>query len=214
MRKPDTDFEKHCNEEPSEFLNFGVYSRRRGGRTKQTCSASGSKSGLHESPTPEANRRKPPVETRSAALRGNETRHKSYLLSQLRFGHAWTKVEAKKLWLSQDEKCECGAGETIVHRLVDCLQPVERRSELRAKIGDSFNSVARMLGGWQRNAQSKLIQYSGRLIELYGGPGQKSWDYSAFGQITGLWPWKLQALRNLKNLKIKRVLSILKGNIY
>jgi hypothetical protein len=27
----------------------------------------------------------------------------------------------------------------------------------------------------------------------YGGLGQKSWDYSAFGQITGLWPCKLQA---------------------
>jgi hypothetical protein len=22
----------------------------------------------------------------------------------------------------------------------------------------------------------------------YGGPGQKSWDYSAFGQNTALWP--------------------------
>jgi hypothetical protein len=27
---------------------------------------------------------------------------------------------------------------------------------------------------------------------LYGGPGQKSPDYSAFGQITGLRPCKLQ----------------------
>jgi hypothetical protein len=28
----------------------------------------------------------------------------------------------------------------------------------------------------------------------YGGPGQRSPDYSAFGQITGLRPCKLQAL--------------------
>jgi hypothetical protein len=29
--------------------------------------------------------------------------------------------------------------------------------------------------------------------KLYGGPGQKYRDYSAFGQITGLCPCKLQA---------------------
>jgi hypothetical protein len=29
--------------------------------------------------------------------------------------------------------------------------------------------------------------------QVYGGPGQKYGDYSAFGQITGLCPCKLQA---------------------
>ena len=28
---------------------------------------------------------------------------------------------------------------------------------------------------------------------MYGRPGQKYGEYSAFGQITGLWPCKLQA---------------------
>ena len=31
------------------------------------------------------------------------------------------------------------------------------------------------------------------ISSLYGGPGQKSPDYSAFGQITGLCAYRLQA---------------------
>ena len=47
----------------------------------------------------------------------------------------------------EDEKCECGAKETVVHVLVDCLRLKNIRQELRAKVGDAFNSVTSMLGG-------------------------------------------------------------------
>jgi hypothetical protein len=30
------------------------------------------------------------------------------------------------------------------------------------------------------------------ILTRYGGPGQKSWGYSAFGQITGLCPCQLE----------------------
>jgi hypothetical protein len=46
-----------------------------------------------------------------------------------------------------------------MHVLVDCPLLVELRKQLRAKIGDSFNSVTRMPGGWKRNARGKLEQW-------------------------------------------------------
>jgi hypothetical protein len=49
----------------------------------------------------------------------------------------------------------CGAIETVVHVLVDCLRLREARQQLRTKVGDAFNSIATMLGGQPRNGQGK-----------------------------------------------------------
>lgn len=92
-------------------------------------------------------------------LRGEMTRHQTYLFTQLRTGHAWLKDGAKLRKLSKDDECECGAKETVVHVLVDCPRLIELRKELRTRIGDSFNSVARMLGGCQKTRQGKLTQW-------------------------------------------------------
>jgi hypothetical protein len=40
---------------------------------------------------------------------------------------------------------------------------------------------------------SARLKFNGKSTGLYGGPGQRSPDYSAFGQITGLCPCQLQA---------------------
>jgi hypothetical protein len=80
-------------------------------------------------------------------LRKGMTRHQTYLFTQLRTGHAWVQANAKLHRLNDDDRCECGARETVTHVLVDCPLLSEPRKELRQKIGDSFNSVATMLGG-------------------------------------------------------------------
>jgi len=92
-------------------------------------------------------------------LHDGMSRYQTYFLTQLRLGHNWLKFSAKARKLSDDDKCECGAVETVVHVIIDCPQLSELRKELRLKVGDSFNSVARMLGGRQKNAQGKMTQW-------------------------------------------------------
>ena|SRR5579871_119330 len=92
-------------------------------------------------------------------LHNGMSRHQTYFFTQLRLGHNWLSFSAKARRLSDDDKCECGAIETVVHVIVDCPKLSELRRELRTKVGDSFNSVARMLGGWQKNAQGKATQW-------------------------------------------------------
>ena len=52
-------------------------------------------------------------------------------------------------------------------------------------------------GLWLRIANCKALSKNSRFLDntpkLYGGPGQKSQEYSAFRQITGLGRCKLQA---------------------
>jgi hypothetical protein len=47
-------------------------------------------------------------------------------------------------------------------------------------------------GGLMRSENKREVKFC-RCGDVYGGPGQKYRDYSAFGQITGLCPCKLQA---------------------
>jgi hypothetical protein len=61
--------------------------------------------------------------------------------------HNWLASSAKVRGLKDDDKCECGAKETVVHFLVDCPMLRESRRELRSKIEDAFNNIAVMLGG-------------------------------------------------------------------
>jgi hypothetical protein len=74
-------------------------------------------------------------------------RNRAYLLAQLRTGHSWLATHAKIQRFTEEDKCECGARETVVHVLVDCPKLRELRQQLRGKIGDAFNNISIMLGG-------------------------------------------------------------------
>jgi hypothetical protein len=50
-----------------------------------------------------------------------------------------------------------------------------------------------MLAGYSVSHWTWYIEVLPSMLLRYGGPGQKSPDYSAFGQITGLCPCRLQA---------------------
>ena len=88
-------------------------------------------------------------------LYGSLPRNRAYLLTQLRTGHSWLSTYRKARGHAEDDKCECGAQETVVHVLVDC--PILRtlRQELRRKAGDAFNSVSSLLGGCEDDKESK-----------------------------------------------------------
>jgi ribonuclease HI len=80
-------------------------------------------------------------------LYGPRQRNRAYILTQLRTGHSWLATHARIFGFSEEDKCECGARETVVHVLVDCPKLREIRQQLREKIGEAFNSIAEMLGG-------------------------------------------------------------------
>lgn len=84
---------------------------------------------------------------------GNQQRNRAYIVMQLRSGHSWLASHAKTLRFVEEDKCACGARETVVHVLVDCPHLRELRQELRSKIGDAFNDITAMLGGKPRDIQ-------------------------------------------------------------
>jgi ribonuclease HI len=88
-------------------------------------------------------------------LYGPRQRNRAYLLTQLRTGHSWLASHAKVSRFREEDKCECGARETVVHVLVDCPLLQEPRRELRSKIGDAFNNISIMLGGKPHNNQRR-----------------------------------------------------------
>eukprot|EP00136_Aspergillus_niger_P005212 XP_001395701.2 reverse transcriptase [Aspergillus niger CBS 513.88] len=84
---------------------------------------------------------------RTRRLYGSLPRNRAYLLTQLRTGHSWLATHGKQRGLRDDEKCECGATETVVHVLIDCPRLSGLRQALRRKIGGAFNNISDMLGG-------------------------------------------------------------------
>ena len=66
---------------------------------------------------------------------------------QLRTGHSWLATFAKLFRFTDDNRCVCGAVETVVHVIVDCPRLREARRKLRDQVGDAFNSIATLLGG-------------------------------------------------------------------
>ncbi|KAL3262604.1 hypothetical protein ABHI18_002606 [Aspergillus niger] len=68
---------------------------------------------------------------RTRRLYGSLPRNRAYLLTQHRTGHSWLVTNAKKYGIQDNEQCECGATETVVHVLVDCPRPRALRQELR-----------------------------------------------------------------------------------
>jgi ribonuclease HI len=96
-----------------------------------------------------------PPTKRSLRVYGTLTRHQTYLLAQLRTGHSWLATHARRWSFTDDDRCVCGAIETVVHVLVDCPRLREARQQLRTTVGDAFNSIATMLGGRPHNEQGK-----------------------------------------------------------
>jgi ribonuclease HI len=92
---------------------------------------------------------------RALRVYGPLTRHQTYLLAQLRTGHSWLATYGLSRKFREDDRCVCGAAETVVHVVVDCVKLRTERRQLRDKVGDAFNSIASMLGGPPRNEQGK-----------------------------------------------------------
>ena len=92
---------------------------------------------------------------RTQSLYGPLQRNRAYLLAQLGTGHSWLATHAKIYGFKEEDKCECGARETVVHVLVDCPKLKEPRKQLRGKIKEAFNDVAGMVGGRPRSNQNK-----------------------------------------------------------
>jgi ribonuclease HI len=69
--------------------------------------------------------------THTRKLYGSLPRGRAYLLTQLRTGHNWLSTYRKKIGYSDDDRCDCGAHETVVHVLVDCPMLAELRRKLR-----------------------------------------------------------------------------------
>jgi ribonuclease HI len=88
-------------------------------------------------------------------LYGNLPRNRAYLLTQLRTGHNWLSIYAKKFGFRDDDLCECGAQETVAHVLMECPRLRELRVELRRKVGDALSSVSSLLGGSNEGEQGK-----------------------------------------------------------
>jgi ribonuclease HI len=88
-------------------------------------------------------------------LYGSRQRSRVYTLMQLRSRHSWLADHAKIRSFREDDRCACGARETVVHVLVDCPDLRELRKELRDKIGDAFNDISTMLGGKPQDARKR-----------------------------------------------------------
>ncbi|CAG8891920.1 unnamed protein product [Penicillium nalgiovense] len=86
---------------------------------------------------------------------GSLPRNRAYLLTQLRTGHNWLSTYAKKFGFRDDDRCECGAQETVSHVLLECPKLRDLRIELRRNVGDALNSVSSLLGGSNEGVRGK-----------------------------------------------------------
>lgn len=72
---------------------------------------------------------------RTRRLYGSLPRNRAYLLTQLRTGHYWLATYEKQHGFRDDDRCICGARETVVHVLVDCPRLRDLRRQLRGRSG-------------------------------------------------------------------------------
>jgi CO dehydrogenase/acetyl-CoA synthase beta subunit len=77
------------------------------------------------------------------------------LLTQLRTGRSWLATHGKLHRFREDDKCECGATETVVHVLIECPELKAIRHNLRRQIGTAFNDISGMLGGGSQVKEGK-----------------------------------------------------------
>ena len=88
-------------------------------------------------------------------LYDSQKRARTNILAQLRTGHSWLASHAKRIKNREDDKCECGARETVHHVLMDCPKLRAAREKLRKRIGDEdSNSLSLTLGGKPQKTSS------------------------------------------------------------
>jgi ribonuclease HI len=92
---------------------------------------------------------------RTRRMYGSLPRNRAYLLTQLRTGHSWLATHGKLHKFREDNKCECGAIETVAHVLIDCPKLKDLRQKLRRKIGTAFNNMSLMLGGGSQGKKGR-----------------------------------------------------------
>ena len=90
-------------------------------------------------------RRRAPRKTSAVALRS--TAKELSISSSTTQNRTLLTSDVCQKGFSDKNKCKCGARETVVHVLVDCLKLCDLRQQLRSRIGDALNSIAAMLGG-------------------------------------------------------------------
>jgi hypothetical protein len=74
---------------------------------------------------------------------------------QLQTSHSWLATHGKLYCLREDNKCECGAPETVVHVLVDCPKLKDLQQKLQRTIRAAFNNTLDLLGGWTQGKEGK-----------------------------------------------------------
>jgi ribonuclease HI len=84
---------------------------------------------------------------RTLRLYGKLSRPRARLLVQLRTGHNWLASFAKLFKFKEEDKCECGTRETVVHVLIDCPLLRELRQQMREQVGYAFRQLSTLLGG-------------------------------------------------------------------
>jgi hypothetical protein len=77
------------------------------------------------------------------------------LLIQLRTGHSWLTIHGKLQGPRDDDKCEYGAAETVVHVLIDCPKLKDLQQKLRKRVGTAFNNISDMLGEGSQGKEGK-----------------------------------------------------------
>jgi ribonuclease HI len=84
-------------------------------------------------------------------------RNRASLLTQLRTGHCWLAPYGKQYGFRNDDKCECGAKETLTHVILDCPKLRAPRQTLRRETGEAFGDISTMLGGNRETSYVKAV---------------------------------------------------------
>ncbi len=95
--------------------------------------------------------------SRTRRLYDTLPRNRAYLLTQLRAGHCWLAPYGKLYSFRNDDKCECGAKETVIHVLLDCPKLKVPGQTLRRETGEAFGDISAMLGGNKDTSHAKAV---------------------------------------------------------
>ena len=93
---------------------------------------------------------------RTRRLYDSLPRNRAYLLTQLRTGHSWLATHAKRQRFRDDDKCQCGAKETVVHVLVDCPRLKTYDSNCGGRLGKHSTTYRPCLEGRAKLGQDKV----------------------------------------------------------
>jgi ribonuclease HI len=94
---------------------------------------------------------------RTRRLYDSLPRNRAYLLTQLRGAHCWLAPHGKLHGFRDDDKCECGAKETVAHVILDCPKLRIARPTLRRETGEAFGDISAMLGGNRETSHVKAV---------------------------------------------------------